>query len=117
MTLRESHVTRCRCAFATAQTGQGEIRVRQAAGLGSGDLGKDLMRKAFKPGKGPLADTTQVVAEQEGIASLFAGAIASFKNPGSHRNVTLDDPVEVAELIMLADLLIRITERRKAAVP
>ncbi len=90
-----------------------EIRVRQIAGYGPGDLGPTLMRKAFKPGDGILSDKEQLSAEQQGISDLFAGAIASFKNPSSHRNVSFEDSTEVAELIMLADLLIRIADRRK----
>lgn len=71
------------------------------------------MRKAFKPKVGSLTDSEQEPAEQQGMMELFAGAIASFKNPSSHRDVHMDDPVEAMELIGLADLLIRIARRRK----
>ena len=90
-----------------------EITVRELSGLGRDCIGKDLMREAFKPKGGPLTDAQQVEAEKEGTAHLFAGAIASFKNPSSHRDVCFDDPVEAVELIGLADLLIRIARRRK----
>jgi hypothetical protein len=72
-----------------------------------------LMRKAFHPENGLLTDSTQVPSEKQAISDLFAGAIGSFKNPSSHRDVDFTDPAEVAELIMFADQLIRITERRK----
>lgn len=90
-----------------------EIRVREVAELGQEELGVKLMRKAFKSGEGILIASEQPTGEQEGIANLFAGAIATFKNPSSHRDVSFTDPVEAVELIMLADLLIRIVERRK----
>lgn len=90
-----------------------EVRVRKLSGASSGDLGIKLMRNAFDPDKGPLADQTQEKSEREAVAHLFAGAIGFFKNPSSHRDVDFDDPAEAAELIMLADLLIRIAERRK----
>ena len=91
-----------------------EIRVRQLAGLGPEDLGVTLMRKAFKPERGILTDPEQTPAEQQGIVELFAGAIASFKNPSSHRDVNITEPEEAVELIMFADLLIRIVERRRS---
>ena len=90
-----------------------EIRVRRLSSLSKDDIGVNLMRKAFKPSQGPLIDHEQTKGEQQGIMDLFAGAIGSFKNPSSHRDVDLTDPVETVELIMLADSLIRIAERRK----
>ncbi len=91
-----------------------EIRVRNLSGLGADVFGINLMRKAFKPGEGLLIDDQQHPAEQQGISDIFAGSIASFKNPSSHRDVNRTDPVEAMELIGLADLLLRIANRRKA---
>lgn len=90
-----------------------EIRVRTLSGGDNTDIGVNLMRKAFHAETGPLTDKTQVSSERQAISDLFAGSIGSFKNPSSHRDVDFTDPAEVAELIMLADQLIRIAERRK----
>ena len=90
-----------------------EIRVRTLSGASKTDLGVNLMRKAFHPHTGSLTDKSQAPSEQQSLSDLFAGAIGSFKNPSSHRDVDFKDPAEVVELIMLADHLIRIAERRK----
>jgi uncharacterized protein (TIGR02391 family) len=89
-----------------------EIRVRIAAGLAQNELGAPMMRKAFNPKNGPLSDPTQIKGEQQAISDLFAGAIGAFKNPSSHRDVGFNDYSEALELIMLADRLIKIAEKR-----
>lgn len=90
-----------------------EVEVRKAAGLGASTLGVSLMEEAFKVG-GPLADSSVVTAEQGAVMQLFRGAIGAFKNPSSHRTVLLDDPVEAAEIVQFADLLLRIVRRAEA---
>ncbi len=89
-----------------------EVAVREASGL-SKDIGVPLMRKAFDKAGGPLTDMLIDEGEREMRAHLFAGAIGSYKNPQSHRNVALDDPDEAAEIIMLANHLLRIVDSRK----
>lgn len=90
-----------------------EIRVRTLGEYSRRDIGVPLMRKAFHQETGRLIDAEQELGERQGVADLFAGAIGSFKNPSSHRDVDFQDPEEVIQLIYLADLLIRIAERRK----
>lgn len=92
-----------------------EVAVREASGLANDQLGVPLMRAAFNPSKnGPLCDHEAEGGEQQAIADLFAGAIGAYKNPASHRTVHYDDPMEAAEVIQLADLLLRIVKRARA---
>ena len=92
-----------------------EVAVREASGLPSDLVGVPLMREAFKLKGGPLTDDTSENGEQVARSALFAGAIGSYKNPQSHRDVNLDDPVEALEIIMLANHLLRIVDNRIAA--
>jgi uncharacterized protein (TIGR02391 family) len=89
-----------------------EVAVRDAAELTPKDVGVNLMRMAFHPTTGRLTDKKVDVAEREACANLFAGAIGSYKNPQSHRKVSLDDPSEAAEIIMIANHLLRIVDAR-----
>ena len=96
-------------AFAAMK--QVEVRVRELGGFADADIGRQLMRAAFKPGEGPLCDLSAEAGEQLGMSDLFAGAIGVFKNPTSHRVVTFKDPTEAAEVVGLASLLLRILDR------
>jgi uncharacterized protein (TIGR02391 family) len=97
-----------------------EVAVREASGLGDDLVGVNLMRPAFRPENGPLTDLKAEGGEKVGRMELFAGAIASYKNPQSHRDVNLDDPLEALEIIFLANHLLRIVDTRtkeRAAKP
>ncbi len=94
-----------------------EVRVRQVARLQNSDIGTDLARKAFHPtSPGPLTDTSQHPAERQATADLFAGALGLFKNPSSHREVVWNEARDAAEAISLANLLLRMVDRRRAAL-
>lgn len=88
-----------------------EVKVREVAGLPAELVGVALMRKAFSPKDGVLRDAGAEGGEQQATADLFAGAIGAFKNPASHRTVRFEDPVEAAEVLQLADLLLRSVRR------
>ncbi len=90
-----------------------EVAVRDGAGLGAGDYGVALMRKAFDPDRGPLTDLATLRAERESLANLFAGAIGSYKNPHSHRNVTID-ALQAVEMITIASHLLTIVDKRRS---
>jgi uncharacterized protein (TIGR02391 family) len=90
-----------------------EIRVRELSGADSSLLGVNLMRRSFGEG-GNLADPELDPGERVGIMELFAGAIGTFKNPPSHRQVDYADPTEASEVVLLADLLMRLLDRVEA---
>jgi uncharacterized protein (TIGR02391 family) len=87
-----------------------EIRVRELANENSSLLGVKLMRKVFGE-NGVLADKNLDPGERVGIMELFAGAVGTFKNPPSHRQVDYANPTEASEVILLADLLMRLLDR------
>jgi uncharacterized protein (TIGR02391 family) len=93
-----------------------EVEVRRVAALPNELLGTALVRKAFNPKDGLLRDPDAHAGEQQATADLFAGALGAYKNPASHRTVRFDDPVEAAEVIQLADLLLRIVGRAEARI-
>ncbi|MFM0367049.1 TIGR02391 family protein [Paraburkholderia sediminicola] len=93
-----------------------EIAVRDAAGFAQSEHGVPMIRKAFNPKGGPLADPAADEGEREALSALFAGAIGSYKNPHSHRNVPIDTPREAVEIILLASHLLYIVDARVAAI-
>jgi len=94
---------------------QVEIAVRHGGQFPQNFVGENLMREAFKPVKnnlpaGPLTDPELPVAEQEGMAHLFAGAFAVYRNSTGHRYVSAE-PEQTAEVIMFASQLLRTVDR------
>jgi uncharacterized protein (TIGR02391 family) len=92
-----------------------EVAVREASGLGADELGVNLMRRAFDVDNGPLTDMNAEKGERQARSDLFAGAIGSYKNSHSHRDVDLDNPDEAHELVMLANHLLRTVDQRRSA--
>jgi hypothetical protein len=55
----------------------------------------------------PTCETTN---EETGVFNLFCGAIATFKNPTSHRIVNYSNPRSVLQIIIFAELLLNLVE-------
>jgi len=91
-----------------------EVRVRSMGALPASLVGVALMQQAFRRPQsrdgqcGPLHRAEDEPGEAVAIMALFSGAIGLFKNPASHRRVDFDDATEAAEVVLLADLLMRL---------
>lgn len=95
-----------------------EVRVRELANETQSLLGVKLMQRAFSAEKGVLTVHEADPGERVAMMELFKGAIGRFKNPTSHRPVDYDDPTLASEVILFADLLLRLldqVEERKVA--
>lgn len=90
-----------------------EVAVREAGGFGKDLIGVKLMAAAFKPGEGPLHDPDIPTGEQAGLMARYTGLIGALKNPSSHRQVDFDDPAEAVEVVLFADLLLRMLDRSR----
>jgi uncharacterized protein (TIGR02391 family) len=87
-----------------------EVQVRSRTGFSDSLVGTKLMQEAFKA-SGPLWRSDVDPGESVALMELFKGAIGLFKNPSSHRQVDFSDATEAAEIVLLADLLLRLLDK------
>jgi uncharacterized protein (TIGR02391 family) len=92
-----------------------EIAVREAGGFADTDIGVALVRKAFDKHSGTLSDLSQPEPERDALSHLFAGAIGSYKNPHSHRTVTVPRAPRLVNVVSLRGSILRRTHWRTAA--
>ncbi len=92
-----------------------EVHMREANGLSNDLVGVRLAREAFKSDGGQLADPDAEPGERVATMELFAGAMGTLRNPVAHRRVDYDDPVQAVEVILFADLLLRMIDRARDA--
>lgn len=89
-----------------------EIEIRQRGGYGNDEYGLPLVKKALHVHIGPLIDKTALTQEREAELALFTGAIGIYKNPASHRDLTIDSQRRAQEQVVLASLLLRTLDDR-----
>ena len=82
-----------------------EIRIREKINATPEEYGIKLIRKAFHPENGPLADFKLPKAEREAFCNYIAGAFGFYKNPCSHRDVELDFSSAFDRIVVASDLL------------
>ena len=70
------------------------------------------LEKALHVHIGPLIDKTALIQEREAELALFTGAIGIYKNPASHRDLTIDSQRRAQEQVVLASLLLRTLDDR-----
>ena len=82
-----------------------ETSIREKIKATSDQFGTRLIRKAFNPDRGYLADHNLPKAEREAFCNYIVGAFGFYKNPCSHRDVDLDFISAFDKIVVASDLL------------
>jgi len=91
-----------------------ETTIREKIDANPEEIGVKLIRRAFHPESGPLADPELPKGEREAFANYIAGAFGYYKNPCSHRDVAMDF-ISAFERIVVASNLLKAIENAKLA--
>lgn len=90
-----------------------EIKIKS----GVMEIGKTLATKVFNENNPILkinaGQTSEDEIEREGFRFLFMGAFMGIKDPKSHANVKLEDPIKAIEYLAFISLLLRTVESSK----
>ncbi len=79
-----------------------EVAVREKAGFDHSKYGTDMMRQAFAPNNGALADRCLPTSEQDSMSSLMAGAIGLFRIPDHPSdNVDISEADKAYQLVIM----------------
>jgi uncharacterized protein (TIGR02391 family) len=87
-----------------------EVAVRKATKLPEDLVGQKLMRTAFNPENGKLADLESPQGERQAVMVLFSAAIGHGRNPPSHRDIDIERE-NAAQLIGFASHLLFLINR------
>jgi uncharacterized protein (TIGR02391 family) len=82
-----------------------ETAIRVKINAAPEEYGLKLIRKAFNAEKGPLTDNNLPKSEREAFCNYIAGAFGFYKNPCSHRDITLDFITAFDRIVVASDLL------------
>ena len=86
-----------------------EVKIRKAAEFDESYHGVKLIRAAFHPENGPLADKSRPVAEREAVSNFISGAYGLHRNPPSHRDVALEFD-QAFESVVIASNILKLVE-------
>jgi uncharacterized protein (TIGR02391 family) len=92
-----------------------ETRIRQTAGLGDHEFGKELVDKAFIYPNGVLQPISASGAECSGLYHLMLGTFLYYRNPVAHREISYDEN-SARTIVSLVDHALSLVQAAAEAV-
>lgn len=84
-----------------------EVLMRERAGLPTSDYGERLVKKFFQQFEPPEGCSDSGLSATE---SLFIGALKRYRNEAVHEPLSIQDPSEALEILVLANHCLRIVD-------